>query len=352
MTSVLNSSNMPDNGNDIPISETPATVPTAAVAAQPSSLQSVFLGPNGLRAGWRLALYLLFMVALVWLVYEFRRHVMHVPAAPQQILIDPYREVWSRMRAFAVVAIPALILAFIERGKWGDYGLPLNRIFSRETLLGLLWGFGGLSLLMMCMRVLGVYHIDGLAIHGLEVWKFAAVWGLGFIFVALFEDFFLRGYMQYTLASGIGFWPAAIVLSAAFVALHLKNPGETIWGLTDIFLGGLFFCFALWRTGNLWFAVGLHAAWDWGLTFFYSVPDSGMMGLGHLLNVRTSGPSWLTGGSAGPEGSAINLVFDILWFPLFALIYRNRKWVGLDDRRKAAQSAAVTIDTSALGSSQ
>jgi membrane protease YdiL (CAAX protease family) len=347
---------MPDNGNIVPIpdiSQSPVVPAPAPVVSEPA-LHRVFIGPNGLRAGWRLALYVLFTFALGWLVYEFRRHVMHIPVPPREAVFDPYREVWSRARVFLVVAIPALIMARIERAKWGDYGLPLNRIFSRETFAGLVWGFGGLSIVMGCLWACGAYHINGLAIQGSEIWRYTGVWGLAFIFVALFEEFFLRGYMQYTLASGIGFWPAAILLSALFLAGHIRNPGETVWGLIDVFLAGLFFCFALWRTGNLWFAVGLHAAWDWGLTFFYSVPDSGMMGLGHLLNVRLSGPAWMTGGSAGPEGSAINLVSDILWFPLFALLYRHRKWIGLDDRRKALQGstapATVAIDTSALSS--
>jgi hypothetical protein len=78
------------------------------------------------------------------------------------------------------------------------------------------------------------------------------------------------------------------------------------------------------------------------------------MGVGHMLNARLSGPAWLTGGSAGPEGSVINLIFDILWFPIFAFLYPQRKWVGMDDRRKTQQAstvpATVTIDTSALSS--
>jgi len=51
--------------------------------------------------------------------------------------------------------------------------------------------------------------------------------------------------------------------------------------------------------------VGFHAAWDWGETFFYSVPDSGMVSPGHLLSSALRGPDWLSGGSVGPEGSML-----------------------------------------------
>ena len=94
----------------------------------------------------------------------------------------------------------------------------------------------------------------------------------------------LRGYAQFTLARGIGFWPAALVLSCGFGLIHLRNDGEQWRGLLAAAFIGFFFCLTLRRTGNLWFAVGFHAAWDWGETFFYSVPDSGMVAPGHLLS--------------------------------------------------------------------
>jgi hypothetical protein len=104
----------------------------------------------------------------------------------------------------------------------------------------------------------------------------------------------------------------------AFAILHRDNPGETLAGLAGAGLIGLFFCLTLRRTGTLWFAVGFHAAWDWGESYFYSVPDSGTVAPGHLLKTSLHGPGWFTGGSAGPEGS-------VLLFILMALI-----WVGFD----------------------
>jgi uncharacterized protein len=98
----------------------------------------------------------------------------------------------------------------------------------------------------------------------------------------------------------------------------------------------------------LWFAVGMHASWDWGLTFFYSSPNSGMTAIGHLFHVRFSGPVWLTGGTAGPEGSAINLVLDLIYFAVFMAIFRGRKWVGMNDRRTSATAPQTILDPSAL----
>jgi hypothetical protein len=67
-------------------------------------------------------------------------------------------------------------------------------------------------------------------------------------------------------------------------------------------------------------------AWDWGESFLYSVPDSGALLPGHLLNSRMRGPDWLTGGSVGPEGSyVVFLVIAALWI-LFDRTYPEVKY--------------------------
>jgi hypothetical protein len=119
--------------------------------------------------------------------------------------------------------------------------------------------------------------------------------------------------MQATLASGIGFWPAAIVLSILFGAGHLRNEGEMIYGALMAGSFGLVAALSLRRTGSIWFAIGMHASWDWGETYLYSVPDSGMVAPGHLLNSSFHGPAWITGGTVGPEGSAFAFLTLVLW---------------------------------------
>src|SRR5947209_19748976 len=100
----------------------------------------------------------------------------------------------------------------------------------------------------------------------------------------------------------------------AFGGIHFWNPGENWIGLSGASVIGLFFWLTLRRTGNLWFAVGFHASWDWGETFFYSVPDSGMVSPGHLLSSSWRGPDWLSGGPVGPEGSMLCLlVIALVW---------------------------------------
>ena len=64
--------------------------------------------------------------------------------------------------------------------------------------------------------------------------------------------------------------------------------------------------------GHNWSQVGFHAAWDWAQPFFWGTLDSGLHGVGRFLNSSIEGPSWLTGGAVGPEGSVLAFMVLLL----------------------------------------
>jgi uncharacterized protein len=286
-------------------------------APQQPPLRRIFIGPNGVRSGWAFALYV-GMFALIVTVESWGAESLR------------FGELWLLMyfetSVLVAAAIPAWIMARIEKRPWGAYGLPLPEAFSKLFWLGAIWGFLGITLLLEILHGLHAFDFGHVVLHGVRVVKFAIFWGVLFLLVGLFEEFFLRGYTQFTLARGIGFWPAALLLSTAFGASHLKNPGEAWSGALAAGLIGLFFCLTLRRTGSLWFAVGFHAAWDWGESFFYSVPDSGSISPGHLLSSSFHGPVWLTGGSVGPEGSLLCFVVVGVVWAAFDRMYREVKY--------------------------
>lgn len=141
-------------------------------------------------------------------------------------------------------------------------------------------------------------------------------WGVACVLAGMFDEFLCRGYVQYTLASGIGYWPAAIIVSGIFGLVHAFNPNETAVGALGAGLFGILFCFFLRRTGSLWIAVGFHAAWDWGQTFF-GVADSGINPYHNVFSSTFNGPTWLTGGPLGPEAS----IMTPIALALVALIF-------------------------------
>lgn len=206
------------------------------------------------------------------------------------------------------VIISGLAIGRLEQRSFADYGLPLNRDSMKRAAQGLFLGFAMVSAVMGLIAVAHGFSFGEQALAGWDAARYGFSYALGFMTLAFFEEFSYRGYLQATLASGIGFWPAALVLSILFAAVHLYNVGET--PVAAILAGcfGLLAAFSLRRTGSIWLAIGMHVAWDWGLTYFYSVPDSGIPAVGHLMKSSLHGSQWITGGLAGPEGSVFAFV--------------------------------------------
>jgi len=272
----------------------------------------IFLNEKGLRAGWRLLIYAAFVAALGFGGGMVLQHFIR----PTRGVFSPRYLFAGEIFSLVVVFGAALIMSRIEHRSPGVYGLPANGAFGKLFWEGFLIGLVEISALVGLISAFGGYSFGALALHGSGILRWAIVWAIFFVFVGFFEEFLFRGYTQFTLADGIGFWPAAILLSGSFGYVHLKNPGEGPIGAAAVMMIGLVFALTLRRTGNLWLAVGWHASFDFGETFLYSVPNSGMVFEGHLSNALLHGAKWLTGGTVGPEGS----VFSFLTMGILALV--------------------------------
>ena len=218
------------------------------------------------------------------------------------------------------VVLATWIVSRMEKRPLDDYGIPPRQAFGKRFWEGSVWGFAALSVLLLILRLSGHFQIDSVALAGSAVFRYALGWAVVFLAVSVSEELAFRGYWLFSFSRRMRFWPAALFTSVVFGAAHLGNPGENALGILQVIAVGLFLCLTLRRTGNLWFALGFHAAWDWAETFFYGTPDSGLLGIGRFLNSSVQGPTWLTGGSAGPEGSV--LVFFV--FVLCALLIHLR----------------------------
>jgi hypothetical protein len=278
----------------------------------------VFFGGPGLRAGWRLFLYVL----LVLFVQSVLSQLVGWVWKHSLVDLTPLSLLMARLTGIGAVFGAALVMSFVEGRAFEVYGLPWKGAAGKRLVQGLLWGLAEVAALIALIFAWGGYSFGSLALQPATAVPWGGLWLLVFLAVAFYEDFGFRGYTQFTLASGIGFWPAASLLSALFGAVHLGNPGEGWVGSLSAALIGLFYCLTLRRTGNLWFAVGAHAAFDWGETFLFSVTNSGFVAQqGHLSGASLRGPTWLTGGSVGPEGSIFCFLLIALMFAVFPLVF-------------------------------
>ncbi len=228
--------------------------------------------------------------------------------------------------AFVCLVLAVFVMATIEGRSVNNYGLPWRRMFRGQFWLGAGMGFASLSSLVLLMRAFGVLGFEGIGLRSDELWVYGSLYALTFTLVGLTEDYLSFGYGLYTLLTGIGFWPAAILSSALFGLVHSGNPGETWLGVLNAGLTGMVSCLLLRRTGNLWMAVGNHAGWDWAETYFYGVANSGHVTEGHLLNSSISGPAWLSGSTVGPEGSVLCTGLMVTMWVVICVLFREARF--------------------------
>jgi len=302
------------------------TLPTETPGTPPTQLKPmrspILFGPNGMRAGWSILIFvavtigllLLFSLELRW----FGRHThQSLPGRAGGEVHPAIAMVVEAMTLLAVVLATAL-MAWFERRRVAFYGL-VGSDRLRQFFLGLVAGFALLSLLVGILAATHHLQLTHAALPVGTLARYAAAWALFFFLVGVTEEFMLRGYLLFTLARGIRFWPAAFILAAAFGLLHTGNHGESPFGLAAAALIALVFSLSLWRLGHLWWAIGFHASWDWAESYFYGTPDSGTVSAGRLMHAHPAGSVLLSGGATGPEGSAWVLLIVVLaallvWF--------------------------------------
>ena len=305
-------------------------IPSAPAPGKFSDPAYVFVGADGIRAGWGMLIFVILAAVLAVGANFIFAKIQHKPFPQKQSTTAPANAAPKEQSAkstiigegvsFLVVILVTFFMAKIERRPNARFGLGgTHRI--PQFLQGLAWGLVCLSFLVATLWFAGFLHFDGRLLTNAAATKYGLLWALGFTLVGCLEEYLTRGYLQYTLARGLagiygslfqtrhrhalGFWTAALVFSFLFGLGHKGNPGESPFGLLSAGLVGLVFCLALYRTGSLWWAIGFHASWDWAQSFLYGVADSGTMVQGHLFATHPTGAPILSGGLTGPEGSIL-----------------------------------------------
>lgn len=302
--------------------------PPAGIATIEDRIASLFVGPHGIRPGWRGLMFLgiFFVCAGVLILPAIALHLINLPGMQPgaQAFTASFVLIQEGILVIALF-VAALVMSKIEQRPMAQYGLPASEAFRGRFWVGAVWGILAITATMLLIAALHGFSFGSVALSGRALVGYALAWAIAFLLTGFSEEFLFRGYSQFTLGGGMGFWPAAIFLSLLFGAGHLQNPGEAWPGALAAAYIGFFFCFTLRRTGNIWFAVGLHAAWDYGETFVYGVPDSGFAAPGHLLSSSFHGPRWLTGGKVGPEASIACFVVISLMFLVFHFVYPAKR---------------------------
>lgn len=166
-------------------------------------MRKLFFNSRGLRAGWRLLIFVGIFAGLGFLASWIVPKIVHLKQRPS---LDPVGTIFDELQALIQALVATWIMARIEHRRFADYGIPVRNAFGRDLWVGLAWGLASTSLLIGLIAAFGGYRILGLAIHGGALWYFLGLWIIANLLIGFSEEIQFRAYLLATLADGIGFW--------------------------------------------------------------------------------------------------------------------------------------------------
>src|SRR5262245_11845424 len=133
-------------------------------------MKTIFVGPEGIRAGWRFATFVFllfgFSKLFFWFLTVLFHYREHAGWFPTDFLLDG-------ALSFSAALLAAWIMSKLERRSFLDYGLPWQPMFRKHFWHGTLWGFAASLLMIILLRVIGAASFEGFALHGQTLVKFA-----------------------------------------------------------------------------------------------------------------------------------------------------------------------------------
>lgn len=271
------------------------------------TIETVFFNSYGrLRSGWR---FLFFILLFIFLVFLFG-------SAAQSVLAKlPIGFVPGSLIFMVVSAGMSLLIAIVLGWLFGRFfeGLPFRALgvwFTKNWFKDLIIGLtlGGVTLVIGVLIAVG---FGGLGFRfDTEYGTAAILTTLGvsfavFAVAAAFEEALFRGYILQTFARAGLAWPAIVVTSLFFAAVHLGNPNANWISSTNTALAGIWFGIAYMKTRTLWLPLGMHFMWNWMQGSIFGIEVSGLKDIlkAPVLQEIDRGPAWLTGADYGIEAS-------------------------------------------------
>ncbi|WP_228923005.1 CPBP family intramembrane glutamic endopeptidase [Streptomyces sp. DH7] len=244
------------------------------------------------------------------------------------------RFVWQLLAVVLIAMIGGQVVATVEDNPWLQlilglvtavlavlvYGWVVRRTEHRPSTevaregaeaaigRGMLIGVAMFGAVIANIFVNAHYEINGLgSVTG-------AVGLFGFMAAAaVTEELIFRGVLFRIIEERAGTWIALALTGVLFGASHLLNPNASLWGAFAIAIeAGAMLAAAYAATRSLWLPIGLHFGWNFAAAGIFSVEVSGNNTPQGLLDTVTSGPTWVTGGDFGPEGSVYAVLFGAL----------------------------------------
>ena len=225
----------------------------------------------------------------------------------------------------AIVAAIWLATRFLDRRKFSDTGIHLNRDWWIDLGFGLVLGALLITAIFLVALAAGWITISETfrtANSGQSFLITILPPALFYLSVGIAEELAFRGYMLLNVAEGFNLrfisprgaliisW---LLTSALFGIAHAIRPYATVVSCVNITLAGLWLGLGYILTGNLAISIGAHITWNFFQGHVFGFPVSGTRFFPTtFVAIEQSGPELWTGGAFGLEASLMGLFAVVL----------------------------------------
>ena len=206
------------------------------------------------------------------------------------------------LRFIGVLLLTAIYCAWAEKEVWKSFfsrrqgGMPGNT--ASHFCLGIVAGAG---IIGFCILIAFLHGGAELAAGGFHV-----VYLLGGLLCVLIqagaEELMFRGYLLGVIRLNREDWGAVLISAGIFAAIHLLNPGMTMFGCLRLFISGVVLGLMVCRCKSLWMAIAFHTAWNYAQTFVFGLPVAGMVSEKAIFRISAVHSSLFYDAVAGVEG--------------------------------------------------
>jgi membrane protease YdiL (CAAX protease family) len=204
----------------------------------------------------------------------------------------PFSRVFNRAFMFSGIILFFACRRFLRLGKISELGLAKQPKSGSDVIIGWCLAVGSMIALASVMSVAGVFTPYFRLSLSESVSRCGEALFAG-LFVGLLEEIFFRGILFKGLLEHGTAIRAFVLANLFYSAIHFVKPGERYFlhgldplagfrhlvstfapfldpvsllpGFTGLFLIGVILSYTYMRTASLYFAIGLHAGWIFGL---------------------------------------------------------------------------------------
>lgn len=207
------------------------------------------------------------------------------------------------MSLFPVMFILVLLVnKYYYKRSFSSLGIT-GKEFIHKYLSGL-----GIGLILLLSVYVANFAIGSLStsVNNQIIWLEIFILFLAYVLQGFTEELLCRGFLMNLLSVKLGIWPAIIINSIIFTALHGMNNGITPLALINLTLAAMFFSLVFYLTNSLIFVGAIHTAWNFLLGPVIGMAVSGgETSISVFQTVPDMQKSLYNGGDFGLEGGII-----------------------------------------------